>query len=334
METIQKIIEDHKNNILGKKNVLGIAIGEKWVKGVNTGEEAIIILVEKKESIENLSKTDIIPPTIDGVITDVVGKCGSVSALADTAKYRPIPGGVSAGHVNKATGTIGGWFLDRDNDLVALSNNHVFVDGGKIGDLAFQPGLFDAAAPTAYAGYDAPYSQYQYFGRLKAFGTIAPRSNLHDSATAKIGHSSMAAMMIKDVGAPIGFKDSLTVGTVVMKRGRTTGLTRGRVIGLHATVVVDYGDGFKAIFNDQIITNNMSSPGDSGSLLLDSSKYIVGLLFAGSSTITIHNYIKYPRDLYGLRLPVATAPMPLPRPVLKKKVVKKASKVGRIIGGR
>jgi hypothetical protein len=46
----------------------------------------------------------------------------------------------------------------------------------------------------------------------------------------------------------------------------------------------------------------MSEGGDSGSLLLDMNNNIVGLLYAGSNTITLHNKIKYPRDKYGLKI--------------------------------
>lgn len=329
MDKLQKIVENVKSDLLVKKNVLGVAIGEKWVKGVNTGAEAIIVLVEKKEAASNLDPKDVIPSMIEGVTTDVVGKCGNVEALADTIRYRPVPGGVSAGHVSKATGTIGGWFLDKDKDLVALSNYHVFVANGKVGDLTFQPGLYDKAANVINEGFASPYTQYPYFATLKSYAPLNRYGNLQDSAIAKVGHPALASTTIKDLGNPIGFKDSLTVGTIVTKKGRTSNVTTGRVIGIHATVAVDYGGGFRAIFNDQIITTNMSAPGDSGSLLLDSSKYIVGLLFAGSSTVTIHNYIRYPRDLYGLTIPGPTIPVPVPRPPPTKVVAKKQTKINR-----
>ena len=54
------------------------------------------------------------------------------------------------------------------------------------------------------------------------------------------------------------------------------------VIQIYATVEVGgYPDG-SAIFEEQIITTNMSAGGDSGSLLVNGQK-AVGLLFAGSS---------------------------------------------------
>jgi hypothetical protein len=68
-----------------------------------------------------------------------------------------------------------------------------------------------------------------------------------------------------------------------------------------ATVNVAYDAGVFT-FEDQIITSAMSQGGDSGSLLLDMSQQIVGLLFAGSNSVTIHNPIQYPKDQWGLEI--------------------------------
>ena len=46
-----------------------------------------------------------------------------------------------------------------------------------------------------------------------------------------------------------------------------------------------------AVFEEQILTNDMSDPGDSGSLVLDEANHAVGLLFAGSSSVTVINPI-------------------------------------------
>src|SRR5205807_2308435 len=81
-------------------------------------------------------------------------------------------------------------------------------------------------------------------------------------------------------------------GTLVQKTGRTTGWTTGRITAVNATVDVNYGGGRIARFHDQIITTNMSAPGDSGSLLLTWDNVAVGLLFAGSGVITIFNQIE------------------------------------------
>ena len=81
------------------------------------------------------------------------------------------------------------------------------------------------------------------------------------------------------------------LGMAVRKSGRTTGLTTGQVTVLETTVDVDYG-GKTARFEGQILSGPMSQPGDSGSLLVAaSSLQAIGLLFAGSSQVTIYNPI-------------------------------------------
>ena len=60
---------------------------------------------------------------------------------------------------------------------------------------------------------------------------------------------------------------------------------------MNATVSVNYGD-FSADFYNQIITDVIGEPGDSGSAVLDTvGPNLVGLLFAGSEYVTIHNHI-------------------------------------------
>ncbi len=87
----------------------------------------------------------------------------------------------------------------------------------------------------------------------------------------------------------------------VKKYGRTTSLTTGRVTAINATVDVGYGPGLIARFVDQIIIEpgSFSAGGDSGSLIVVEGKgkdkgndrIPVGLLFAGSSFVTIANPI-------------------------------------------
>jgi hypothetical protein len=76
----------------------------------------------------------------------------------------------------------------------------------------------------------------------------------------------------------------------VRKSGRTTGYTEGVINTLDTTVEVGYGTN-SAVFEQQILANDMSDPGDSGSLILTEDNKAVGLLFAGSSTVTVINPI-------------------------------------------
>ncbi|CAN5466593.1 hypothetical protein BH24ACT7_BH24ACT7_21160 [soil metagenome] len=94
----------------------------------------------------------------------------------------------------------------------------------------------------------------------------------------------------------------VVVGDIVKKTGRTTNFTTGRVISVDATVNVNYGGGKVGKFVKQIITTSMSAGGDSGSLVLDTDNNAVGLLFAGSSVVTIMNNILFVQALLNVRL--------------------------------
>jgi hypothetical protein len=89
---------------------------------------------------------------------------------------------------------------------------------------------------------------------------------------------------------------------IVKKTGRTTNFTTGRVTAINATVNVNYGGGKVARFCRQILTTDMSAPGDSGSLVLDEYNNPVGLLFAGSSVVTVLNPINLVQALLRIRL--------------------------------
>jgi len=77
------------------------------------------------------------------------------------------------------------------------------------------------------------------------------------------------------------------VGTEVIKSGRTTGVTRGRVTGVEGTARMPYSGVYRRIRNVMTIDPRrgpyVSAGGDSGSFWLDEETMnVVGLHFAGS----------------------------------------------------
>jgi hypothetical protein len=94
----------------------------------------------------------------------------------------------------------------------------------------------------------------------------------------------------------------------VKKHGRTTGLTRGTVTGINATVLIRYDKG-SARFVKQIVIKGLngsafSAGGDSGSLIVtdDAQNAPVALLFAGSSSSTIGNPIQDVLGAFGVTI--------------------------------
>ena len=80
----------------------------------------------------------------------------------------------------------------------------------------------------------------------------------------------------------------LEIGEAVSKLGRMTGRTRGKISAIEVDdLLVEYDAG-DLLFDDQIEVEparrrrRFSRGGDSGSLVVDSSGFAVGLLFAGN----------------------------------------------------
>ncbi|MFB0507792.1 MAG: hypothetical protein ACETWT_13760, partial [Thermodesulfobacteriota bacterium] len=98
VDEIRVAKEKHEASIMAKKNVVGLGVGYKETKGVKTDRMALVVMVTKKVSAEELKKGDLVPAEVEGVITDVI-EVGEIVALQErTDKWRPAPGGVSIGH--------------------------------------------------------------------------------------------------------------------------------------------------------------------------------------------------------------------------------------------
>ena len=206
-----------------------------------------------------------------------------------TARFlRPVPIGISTGHPDITAGTIGARVTDG-TDVFALSNNHVYANknAAQIGDAVIQPGTFDGGA-----------SPDDDIGTLSAYVTIVFGGVFENVVDAAIALSSTEdlgnATPADGYGAPSSGTASAAVNMRVMKYGRTTGQTKGRVRGINAIVNVNYGAAGIARFVGQIVIGGggFSAGGDSGSLVVtESGATPVGLLFAGSSRVTIANPI-------------------------------------------
>jgi hypothetical protein len=218
---------------------------------------------------------------------DDVNSRTHTGGASGTAKYaRPVPIGVSTGHPAITAGTIG-CRVKAGTQLFALSNNHVYADENRalLGDNVLQPGAYDGGLNPGDA-----------IGALSAFVTIKfdGSDNKVDAAialsdAAQLGKASPAVYNWTPKSAPLAAALKMSVKKV----GRTTGQTFGTVKGINATVNVGYDLGV-ARFVGQILIGNatFSAGGDSGSLIVKKSDNSpVGLLFAGSSSVTIANKI-------------------------------------------
>lgn len=315
---IQEVQDKHELELLRMDNVVGVAPSLKMKGGKPTGEWSLTVLVESKKSKAQVAKASLVPAQIESVPTDVV-EVGKIEALVFNARVRPALPGYSIGHHNITAGTFG--CLVRDirrpccevekacgcmpgkeecpSDYLILSNNHVLAatNSGNPGDMILQPGPFDGGAYPS----DAVASLERFEPIVFTFPS---GYNLVDAAVARLTHTRNVTASIIGALIPRGV-DQAFVGGLVVKAGRTTQVTIGRVLAVNATIAVNYGVGV-AVYRHQIITTVMAAGGDSGSLLMDANLSAVGLLFAGSAMITIYNHIGDVETVLGVR-PV-TAP--------------------------
>jgi hypothetical protein len=242
-----------------------------------------------------------------------------------TDKHRPAVPGISIGHELVTAGTFGCVVYDeRSGEPLILSNNHVLSNSNNatINDPIFQPGAYDGGTakdtiatlkhfiPINLAETGTTCAASKTLLRLLNWlaGLINSKSrfftyhqasgpNLVDAAIARPLTPDLINAEILHLGRPKGKHCEVPLGTDVEKVGRTTGHTFGTLTQTDATVVVNYGSSRTARFEDQLIISakagQFSAGGDSGSLVLDSDKYAVGLLFAGSPHVTIVNPIHH-----------------------------------------
>jgi len=175
-------------------------------------------------------------------------------------------------------------------DIVAGGNSRVAATG----DPVIQPGLIDVGCVATSAQDVATLVKKNALPGSNvdcAVAQILPGMVRTDGAILEIGTISAATV-------------AASVGQLVKKSGRTTGLTRSSVSALNGTVSITYenecagGTAFTKTFTGQIIIANKRSKflagGDSGSLMVQdvtTNPKAVGLLFAGSTTTAIANPI-------------------------------------------
>ena len=79
-DRIRRVKEKHAAQLLGKANVVGVAIGYKEKGGQKTDKPSLVVMVKKKVPLSDLKKQDVVPPEVEGVTTDVQ-EVGEIKAL-------------------------------------------------------------------------------------------------------------------------------------------------------------------------------------------------------------------------------------------------------------
>lgn len=286
------------------------AVGSGYGRGERheNGEKAAVAFVTEKKQESELEEEQLLPKQVEGWKVDVqqVGSLGIEPATPEkvqdtgevetTGRHRPAPQGVSIGHPDTSAGTPGfiAWEeVDRNGITVAkprgVTNNHVAAatNNASEGDKILQPGKHDGG------------DRNDRIGQLEGYIPIEDEDNKVDAAWYSIDGRNMVSY-IPSIGVPEETSE-IEVGEQLRKFGRTTGLEKGKVLSKDARVRVNYDTGTKE-FTDQILVESISAPGDSGSAVVNQQGDLVGLLFAGSSKVTVVNQIGDVLEETGLEL--------------------------------
>jgi hypothetical protein len=310
-------------NLMNWDGVLGTAVGLD-----DNDQPSLVVYVDQ----ESASKADVIralPPQLRGIgvkveLTDkfraLAKPSGTVSVVSHKAKQTPpIQLGTSGSWGYDLAngyccgGTLGSLIQANGNQYV-LSNYHVFesdiVSGGngivaETGNPIIQPGLIDVSCRAANA---------QTVAALVKVSSL-PNNNVDCSVAQVVSGMVRTDGAILEIGTLSSQTVAPSINKAVKKSGRTTGLTRSKIVGLNATVSVTYdnecagGTAFTKTFTGQIMISNLGSQflnsGDSGSLMVEdvtTKPRAIGLLYAGSSSRAVANPIGEVLTFIGSKL--------------------------------
>lgn len=281
-EEIQAVKDKYCDWLMSLKNVHCVAVGYKETDGKATDEPAIVIFTSKKQLSEDCPENERIPAYLDGMPTDVIELPdfqtyqGEESDIVNREKFRPVPGGAEIYMPNSPFSggfcTLGMFVhslrpQDNDNDIYLLANAHCFP---RPDQSIFQPESHESQDLIAYAS--------RTVNSALVDGGIAQMLRNNEALTNEI----------IGIGTPLGSYDVTmnNIGDLVVKSGRTTGTTVGKIAYLYA----DADDKKNQIIIADVDTA-FSDHGDSGSVVLmqngEYRHHVIGLLWGGALNYTI-----------------------------------------------
>jgi len=230
-------------------------------------------------------------------VTNTLTKENYIKVVENSIVFqdRPIPLGVSGRNTRfMNSGTLGSLVTKNGSNFI-LSNAHVlsFVNSmsGEAGDNITQPANGNQVIATL-SNFFTDFTQQEPLNEDVALAEVLMNSVDSNGRILNIGIIDPTPYLLEE----------LEMDQPVQKNGRTTNLTFGTIMVIDATVTVIFADTTQFQFENCIVTNNMSEPGDSGSLILslDDPPRPVGLLFGGNESITIANGLDAIIDKYEI----------------------------------
>lgn len=269
--------------------VINVEVGVKVAAGKATGELAFRVYVVHKGG--DVPSGQRIPAEIRGFQTDVI-QVSAPSLTAYEEKRRPVLGGIQI-HTsfNSGPATLG--CIARrngDNALVLLSNDHVLMGGNPSGDIKVGQPRYSKSCCC----------------ECNVVGVVAAHQNdgSVDCAIATLNNGIGAQNLIRGLnsdGTDGGVNGSLNLAAppvdAVVKVGKTSSRTTGTVLSITHSTPANTTAGIPARTNQILIqpsagTTIFQNYGDSGSVLVNSSNQVIGLMWGA--------YLSNPADsLYG-----------------------------------
>jgi hypothetical protein len=264
-----------------------VDLGYKYTKGKRTAELAVRVHVREKLDRAHLGPAALVPEDLDGVATDVLQAKYKPHAEvhAPPERTRPAPRiqpGISVGHHRlHQAGTLGAVvYCRRTGQPCLLSAWHVLAvtTQAQTGDAITQPGPSD--------GGDA---SRDVVGRLLRWSrevdaAIASYNGARLLLTAQLAADPADGVVLQAARMP-------RLGEVLVKSGRTTGVTRARV-DAEGRYNIPYLDGARWMRGFMLVPEAAGNPadeeisafGDSGAVVYDpAGREGVGLLIAGET---------------------------------------------------
>lgn len=291
-ESLQSVHVARVRRTFDDPNIVGVGISKKVTEGTELDTLCVCFYVAKKQAPSKIPSRYLVPPVLaanngKATFTDVkvVGKL--VPEGNPLVKRRPIESAFSVGHVNITAGTLGA-IVKKGPKRYLLSNSHVLADSGRgrSGDKVLYPGPADGG--TDPADWIATLSEVVPFTKGGAFvnEVDAALAEIREERLAKAKYAVSKAAVPLAIGVP-------RRDMVVTKRGRTTGVTTGKIIDTDFRFILNYDGVGKVGFTGQVLCERYTDGGDSGSLVVDTETgKVVGLHFAGANGGSVFNPIQ------------------------------------------
>lgn len=277
LREIAAIKKAHQQELFRIPGVSGVSVGRRSVGGELTDEIVIIVHVDEKRPLDDLPPEEVIPRSIEGIATDVrahprfrkLAAAPPIENLYSGGAFNPLIGGITIG-VNLPGGTTGagtlGCFVSGAQGAGILTNEHVV--GNSTDNNVYQPLPGSKPSPVATV----------------TTSILSGSLGVDAAYCALTANQSYLAEIYEMSGTIAGTYGVTSLPTTVSKTGATTELTTGSINQLYWSTWSDDG----IVMYDQLYirssnTNPFAQPGDSGSVTVNGSMQVNGLLWGGSA---------------------------------------------------